>query len=41
MHMTRKGQFASDRSQTLSFADQFMRWQDKSVRCTYVITGRD
>ena len=33
MHMIRKGQFAVDGATAMSFADQFMRWRDKSIHC--------
>jgi len=32
MHMIRKGQFAIDGAEAMSFADQFLRWQEWSVQ---------
>jgi hypothetical protein len=39
MHMIRKGQFAIDGAEAMSFADQFLCWQEWSVqfeRCSAV-----
>jgi transposase-like protein len=32
IHMLRKGQFAIDGADAISFADQFLRWQEWSVQ---------